>query len=586
MPSIGGIEFWISGEFSSDGGGPDNPANPMVVDKRDYSKLYEIAAALDRLFSNPLVAGYLTNLPKKIYISEHDLSSPPFGYSKNAAWVPSGGLNISSSTQFYRDLPKVTLVSGPSGPTMNVDPGYSDVHDLTAGPGYTNGPGHIDIGNQVLSNLSQVFKFSAVDGSQPWMEFDRVLFHELAHGQTRILSTDTYHLGPYDNPDFSVAEAMAADAENLVYVRAFGGSIRIGHMDGLTSASNDPTAAFSNTGDIKFSEGAYGNGGNRAGIIKEITGAGEVQKIYGEKEFSIDTTGTPYEVNNYILIKAISNGPSGILSTGGVASSLLSTVLNGIAHDAVVSNDIISEMGSQIDRLNATGTALQSTLNPSLYRLQEFASLFQTIKYDKVTTAIGLSHDRSFSNLDRTGPYEGSSTAKELYIEAVDGPSLLIGASGTNKLNVNYDNRTDYLRGSAGNDVLIAGTGHRNNKYNTLEGGEGDDILVGRAKNDKLQGGQGNDVFFLSEGNDIIEGSLDALSGTSDTDILIVADRLGQVTLDVSIKENGGSAFSFNGAKSIVKNIDVYMGNASLTTFKGNNENSVFIAGSGGENST
>ena len=91
MPSIGGIEFWISGEFSSDGGGPDNPANPMVVDKRDYSKLYEIAAALDRLFSNPLVAGYLTNLPKKIYISEHDLSSPPFGYDVTP-WFPPAGI--------------------------------------------------------------------------------------------------------------------------------------------------------------------------------------------------------------------------------------------------------------------------------------------------------------------------------------------------------------------------------------------------------------------------------------------------------------------------------------------------------------
>ncbi|NIJ39525.1 Ca2+-binding RTX toxin-like protein [Sphingopyxis panaciterrae] len=574
MPVINGIEFWISDDFVKSTSAPNSPSTPWIVNGNDYSDLYAIVSTLNDLFLQPNIRDYLDGLPPKIYITKDDYKVSD--WSRNAAWLPNSAVTISASTEFYSDLPKVTYVdpdgSGPAGPVEQVDNG------ARAPLNTTGSRGHIDIAPDVLSNPSQVFKFNKIDGSDEWADFRRVLFHELAHGQTRVVNTTNWRVG---SSNFIVPEALAIDAENLVYRRAFGGAVRVGHIDVFSSSSNDPTASFKNADGISFSTGAYGSGSNEAAIIKQEVGNDAIEKIYGEAAFSISTDST-YAVGNYILIKATDGdgGTDGILTAGGVPTDLLSTVLNGIAHDGIISSNILSSMGDQIDGLNDLGDELKNTLHPSLYRLQEFAGLFSNVKYNEVLTAIGFSAERSLSDSDWTGPYEGTSTAKELFIEAVDGPSLLIGASGTNKVNVNFDNRTDYLRGSDSNDVLIAGTGSRSEKYNVLEGKAGDDILVGRNKDDKLLGGEGNDILFLSLGDDIVDGG--PAGSTSDTDTVIVDDGLGAITVDLKVKEDGGSAVSFGGSKSIIKNIDVYVGNASRTTFKGNAEGTVFISGSGG----
>lgn len=72
---------------------------------------------------------------------------------------------------------------------------------------------------------------------------------------------------------------------------------------------------------------------------------------------------------------------------------------------------------------------------------------------------------------------------------AVDGglgDDILIGAGGDAT-----------LRGGDGADTLIGGDGN-----DTLEGGAGDDILIGGAGDDTLFGGAGNDTLFGGSGND------------------------------------------------------------------------------------
>ena len=97
------------------------------------------------------------------------------------------------------------------------------------------------------------------------------------------------------------------------------------------------------------------------------------------------------------------------------------------------------------------------------------------------------------------------------------GDDILIGGTGS-----------DEIYGGSGNDILIAGettltveqlealrnnynnidlskfptsTGYDNYEYNSLYGGDGDDLLIGVTGNDYLDGGNGDDVL-ISRGND------------------------------------------------------------------------------------
>ncbi|MCO7522109.1 MULTISPECIES: retention module-containing protein [unclassified Pseudomonas] len=57
------------------------------------------------------------------------------------------------------------------------------------------------------------------------------------------------------------------------------------------------------------------------------------------------------------------------------------------------------------------------------------------------------------------------------------------------------------LTGTAGDDVLLAGTGDT-----TLNGGAGNDVLVAGAGNNSLYGGEGNDLLIGGPGNDLLDG--------------------------------------------------------------------------------
>ncbi len=64
------------------------------------------------------------------------------------------------------------------------------------------------------------------------------------------------------------------------------------------------------------------------------------------------------------------------------------------------------------------------------------------------------------------------------------------------------------VRGLAGDDVVDATTLSATAALLTLEGGVGDDILIGGAGNDTLLGGAGDDILIGGPGNDTIDGEL------------------------------------------------------------------------------
>lgn len=128
------------------------------------------------------------------------------------------------------------------------------------------------------------------------------------------------------------------------------------------------------------------------------------------------------------------------------------------------------------------------------------------------------------------------------------------------------------LNGGNGNDHLLGGYGH-----DTLSGGNGDDMLAGRMGNDHLTGGNGKDTLeggagcdLLSggNGNDILRGEAggDQLEGGNGSDLLSGGD--GDDLLD-----------SGNGADSLE-------GGAGTDCLKGGNGPDSFIFRSGFGNDT
>ena len=94
------------------------------------------------------------------------------------------------------------------------------------------------------------------------------------------------------------------------------------------------------------------------------------------------------------------------------------------------------------------------------------------------------------------------------------------------------------LNGGAGNDILVGG-----NAADTINGGDGRDVLVGNGGKDALSGGAGDDLLEGGGGDDTLDGGAgrdkldggrgtDVLRGGAGNDFLFALDGAGKDTLD------------------------------------------------------
>jgi len=94
------------------------------------------------------------------------------------------------------------------------------------------------------------------------------------------------------------------------------------------------------------------------------------------------------------------------------------------------------------------------------------------------------------------------------------------------------------LNGGAGNDVLVGGNGD-----DTISGGDGRDVLVGNGGKDNLSGGAGDDFLEGGSGDDTLDGGAgrdkldggrgtDVLRGGAGNDFLFALDGAGKDTVD------------------------------------------------------
>ncbi|HEX8593399.1 MAG TPA: retention module-containing protein [Pseudomonas sp.] len=94
-----------------------------------------------------------------------------------------------------------------------------------------------------------------------------------------------------------------------------------------------------------------------------------------------------------------------------------------------------------------------------------------------------------YSAVDTTATYESLYTVTDAH-----------GASDSAAVSITYQEGCT-LQGTQGDDVLVGGTGD-----DTLSGADGNDVLSGGAGNNDLYGDNGNDVLFSGPGNDVMDG--------------------------------------------------------------------------------
>ena len=145
-----------------------------------------------------------------------------------------------------------------------------------------------------------------------------------------------------------------------------------------------------------------------------------------------------------------------------------------------------------------------------------------------------------------------------------DGDSLN-GNEGTDAINGLAGN--DSITGTAGNDVLAGGLGD-----DTLDGGDGEDFITGNAGNDRIRGGAGNDTLRGFEGDDILDGQSgdDNLNGMDGNDVI-----RGGVGKDQIVGGSGDD--SLDGGR----NDDSINGNSGNDSIVGDHGNDFISAGDG-----
>ncbi|MDO9327665.1 MAG: retention module-containing protein [Pseudomonas sp.] len=139
------------------------------------------------------------------------------------------------------------------------------------------------------------------------------------------------------------------------------------------------------------------------------------------------------------------------------------------------------------------------------------------------------------------------------------------GGSDSAGVTISYqDGHT--LTGTAGDDVLVAGTGN-----NILNAGDGNDVLTAGSGNNELHGGAGNDLLFSGTGNDLLDGG-------TDTDTVSYAHATAGVTVDLSVATAQNTGGAGTDTLTAIENLTGSNFNDSLT---GDNLSNVITGGLG-----
>jgi len=160
--------------------------------------------------------------------------------------------------------------------------------------------------------------------------------------------------------------------------------------------------------------------------------------------------------------------------------------------------------------------------------------------------------------------------ARTASLNGGNGDDVLIGNVSNDTLTGN--NGDDDLNGKAGNDILNGVAGN-----DRLTGDLGNDTLTGGAGNDVLLGGDGNDTLTGGTGNDVLSGGLgkDTLTGGTGKDIFVFDTVLSTANIDtlkdftsgvgkIQLSQTVFSVFTVGGSVGAIDNSLASTGGSSL----------------------
>ena len=195
-------------------------------------------------------------------------------------------------------------------------------------------------------------------------------------------------------------------------------------------------------------------------------------------------------------------------------------------------NDTVTggEGGQDSDTIDASGLAAGVDV---VYTGNEAGSLTQGA--DSVT----FSEVEALTLTDASDSVDASATSSGVSVDGGAGDDTLVGGSGSDSLQ--GGDGADSIDGGGGSDTVLGGSG-----ADTLSGGAGSDTVYGGADADSIDGGSGADLLYGGAGADTITGGngADTLHGDAGDDILYLGNS------DLAFGGDGDDTFIIDAAQN------------------------------------
>jgi Ca2+-binding RTX toxin-like protein len=180
--------------------------------------------------------------------------------------------------------------------------------------------------------------------------------------------------------------------------------------------------------------------------------------------------------------------------------------------------------------------------------------------------------------------FEGTDDTDQVAVWRRTDGDLVFWLNGRQQ-NVPGDDVDDFeALGNGGNDVLRL---HFTlDLRGTLNGGSGDDKLIGGALSDVLLGGEDRDTLFANAGNDTLDGGFgdDQLFGADGRDTADYSNRTANLFVNQFNVQGGfGSVSEGNGQDIVGLDIERILGGSGDDRFVGDERNNTFFGGDGND---
>ena len=323
-------------------------------------------------------------------------------------------------------------------------------------------------------------------------------------------------------------------------------------------------------------DGGSGEANTRAAVMVQEGGnvsSFSVAVFLQGRENSVTNAGS---IAGYLGVRL--NGSGAVTNSGTIAGSGAG-VFFGTGQFSVHNTGTITAAADLLDgsigiRYNGSGTTTQVIFNTGLIAGQQAG-----IRAD--FTGISL-------DITNTGTIAGATAiAGNAAADRVVNAGVISGVTLLQAGNDLFDGTAAVLQGlvdgGEGDDELIGGAAG-----DTLQGAADDDVLSGNGGNDRLIGGDGNDVLSGGAGDDVLIGGtgLDVLDGGDGIDTVTFASATAGVVVDLT------TSLLIDGEPSedVYRSIEVVTGSAfddtltaaaSGSTLNGGAGNDTFVGGAG-----